>query len=54
VLPAAKVTEQIAGIRGIPPHEDLDQSNRHRDIANVDQLLDKIALLRELTGKPVA
>src|SRR5881409_3547938 len=27
--------------------------NRHRDVANVDQLLDKIALVRDLTGKPV-
>ncbi len=50
VLPAAKVTEQIAGIRGIPAHEDSISPNRHRDIADVDQLLDKIALVRELTG----
>ncbi len=27
--------------------------NRHRDVANVNQLLDKIAFIRELTGKPV-
>src|SRR6266540_3952259 len=53
VLPAAKVTEQIAGIRGIPPHHDSISPNRHRDVANVNQLLDKIAFIRELTGKPV-
>src|SRR6266851_338172 len=53
LLPAAKVTEQIANIRGIPPHEDSISPNRHRDIANVDRLLDKIALVRDLTGKPV-
>jgi len=53
VLPAAKVTEQIATIRGIPPHQDSISPNRHRDVANVDQLLDKIAYIRELTGKPV-
>ncbi len=53
VLPAAKVTEQIATIRGIPPHQDSISPNRHRDVANVDQLLDKIAYVRELTGKPV-
>src|SRR5262245_47232394 len=53
VLPAAKVTEQIAEIRGIPAHQDSISPNRHRDIANVDQLLDKIAFVRELTGKPV-
>ena len=53
VLPAAKVTEQIAGIRGIPPHQDSISPNRHRDIANVDQLLDKVGLIREATGRPV-
>ncbi len=53
VLPAAKVTEQIARIRGIPANTDSISPNRHRDIANADQLLDKIALVREITGKPV-
>jgi len=53
MLPAAKVTEQIAAIRGIPPHQDSISPNRHRDIANADQLLDRIALIREATGKPV-
>jgi len=53
VLPAAKVTEQIAAIRGIQPHQDSISPNRHRDIANVDQLLDKVALVRDITGKPV-
>jgi glutamate synthase domain-containing protein 2 len=53
LLPAAKVTEQIARIRGIPPNQDSISPNRHRDIANADQLLDKIAMLRDATGKPV-
>ena len=53
VLPGAKVTELIAGIRGIPPGKDSISPNRHLDIANMDQLLDKIALIREVTGKPV-
>jgi glutamate synthase domain-containing protein 2 len=53
VLPAAKVTEQIAGIRGIPAQQDSISPNRHRDVGNVNQLLDKIALIRDLTGKPV-
>ncbi|MSQ69740.1 MAG: FMN-binding glutamate synthase family protein [Betaproteobacteria bacterium] len=53
VLPAAKVTEEIARIRGIPVHVDSISPNRHRDIANVDQLLDKIGFLRDLTGRPV-
>jgi glutamate synthase domain-containing protein 2 len=53
VLPAVKVTDQIAGIRGIPAHQDSISPNRHRDIADVNQLLDKVASLRELGGKPV-
>ena len=53
VLPAAKVTEQIGAIRGIPAHQDSISPNRHRDIANVDQLLDRVALIRETTGRPV-
>lgn len=53
VLPAAKVDEEIAGIRGIPVNRDSISPNRHRDIANIDDLLDKIADLRELTGRPV-
>ncbi len=53
VLPGAKVTQQIADIRGIPAHADSISPNRHRDIANADQLLDRIALVRDLTGKPV-
>ena len=53
VLPAAKVTEQIARIRGIPPHADSISPNRHRDIGSADQLLDHIARVRDITGKPV-
>ena len=53
VLPAAKVTAEIAAIRGIAPHRDSISPNRHRDIANVDQLLDYIVSLRELTGRPI-
>jgi glutamate synthase domain-containing protein 2 len=53
VLPAAKVTDEIARIRGIPAHIDSISPNRHVDIANVDQLLDRIVFIRELTGRPV-
>jgi glutamate synthase domain-containing protein 2 len=53
VLPAAKVTDEIAGIRGIPAHADSISPNRHLDIANVDELLDRITWVRELTGRPV-
>ena len=53
VLPGAKVTPEIARIRGIPAGQDSISPNRHHDIANVDQLLDKIAYIRDLTGRPV-
>ncbi len=34
-------------------HQDSISPNRHREIANVNELLDKIAYLRDLTGRPV-
>lgn len=53
VLPAAKVTEEIAAIRGIPVHQDSISPNRHRDLANMPQLLERVRLLREVSGKPI-
>ncbi len=53
VLPGGKVTEEIAKIRGIPAGKDSISPNRHYDIANMDQLLDKVAYLRDLAGRPV-
>lgn len=53
VLLGAKVTEEIAAIRGIAAHQDSISPNRHRDIASVDELLDRVAYLRDLTGRPV-
>ena len=53
VLPASKVTPEIAAIRGIPAGVDSISPNRHRDIANVNELLDMIVRVRSVTGKPV-
>jgi len=53
VLPAAKVTAEIARIRGIPAGRDSISPNRHYDIANVNELLDKGMLVRNLRGRPV-
>jgi glutamate synthase domain-containing protein 2 len=53
VLPAGKVTEEIARIRGIPVNADSISPNRHRDIANVEQLIDQVNYVRDLTGRPV-
>ncbi|MGH8752017.1 MAG: glutamate synthase-related protein, partial [Burkholderiales bacterium] len=53
VLPGGKVTGEIAGIRGIPAGQDSISPNRHVDIANIDQLLEQIARIRDLTDRPV-
>lgn len=53
VLPGAKVTEEIARIRGIPVGVDSISPNRHPDVADMDQLLDMVMHIRDLTGKPV-
>jgi glutamate synthase domain-containing protein 2 len=53
VLPGGKVTEEISRIRGIPAGKDSISPNRHYDIANMDELLDKVAYIRDLTGRPV-
>ena len=53
ILPGAKVTAEIAAIRGIPIGEDSISPNRHRDIGNVDELGRFIARVRGITGKPV-
>ncbi len=52
LLPGNKVTAEIAAIRGIPEGEDSQSPNRHIDIGNVDELLDFIHHVRDLTGKP--
>jgi glutamate synthase domain-containing protein 2 len=53
VLPGRKVTPEIAQIRGIPEGRDSISPNRHRDISSMSELLEKIAWMRELTGRPV-
>ena len=53
ILPGAKVTEEIARIRAINVGEDAISPNRHPDINNSGELLDMIARVREVTGKPV-
>jgi glutamate synthase domain-containing protein 2 len=53
ILPGAKVTPEIAEIRGIPVGEDSISPNRHPDIDSADDLLDMINHIRSVTGKPV-
>jgi glutamate synthase domain-containing protein 2 len=53
ILPAVKVTEEIAQIRGIPVGVASISPNRHPEIDSVDDLLDMIARIRDVSGKPV-
>ncbi len=52
ILPAAKVTEEIAKIRLIEPGKDSISPNRHPEVANASDLLDLIDRVRTITGKP--
>ena len=52
ILPAVKVTEEIASIRGIPLGKDAISPNRHLEISNNDELLDMLNHIRDVTGKP--
>ena len=53
VLPAAKVTKEIADIRGIPIGKVSSSPNRHKEIKSPDDLLDMINHIRDVTGRPV-
>lgn len=53
ILPGAKVTKEVAEIRGVREGEDSISPNRHPEISSDEDLLEMIAFIRELTGKPV-
>ncbi len=53
ILPAVKVTPEIARIRTIPVGEDSISPNRHPEINNNEQLLDFVERIKTITGKPV-
>ncbi|HHC29475.1 MAG TPA: FMN-binding glutamate synthase family protein, partial [Rhodobacterales bacterium] len=53
ILPAAKISEEVAAIRGVPMGKDAISPNRHREVDDFDDLLDLIGHIREVTGKPV-
>lgn len=53
ILPGAKVTAEIARIRGIQVGEPSISFNRHPEINSVETLLDFIANIRRLVKKPV-
>ncbi len=53
ILPGDKVTQEIADIRGLKVGQDGISPNRHAEIDDFGDLLDMIAHIREVTGKPV-
>jgi glutamate synthase domain-containing protein 2 len=54
LLPANKVTEEIARVRDVPMGKDIHSPPAHPDIFSIDDLKKKVKWLRELTeGKPI-
>jgi len=53
LLPAAKVTPEIAAIRGIPQGEDCASPSRHSAFSDVDSMLDFVEQIAAETGLPV-
>ncbi|WP_029137127.1 FMN-binding glutamate synthase family protein [Nakamurella lactea] len=53
MLPGAKVTKEIADIRGIEVGKDCASPSRHAEFSTVDGLLDWAELLAQATGLPV-
>ncbi len=53
VLPAAKITAEIARIRNIPRGVDCHSPNRFKEFHDVPSMLDWIRMLQDESGKPV-
>ena len=53
MLPGAKVTQEIADIRGIPVGKDCASPSRHQVFHDTDSMLDFVETVAEATGLPV-
>ena len=53
LLPGAKVTPEIARIRGVPVGEDVYSPATHSAFGGVDEMLDFVEMLAETTGLPI-
>jgi glutamate synthase domain-containing protein 2 len=53
LLPAPKVSAEIAETRGIPVGQDCVSPSRHAEFSDTDSLLDWVELLADETGLPV-
>ncbi len=52
ILPAVKVSREVAKIRGIPAGKASISPNRHPEIDNVEELLDFVNHVRDVSGLP--
>lgn len=52
-LPAEKISQEIAQIRGIPMGRDCASPARHSEFGDVDSMLDFVELIAQETGLPV-
>lgn len=53
VLPAPKVSAEIAETRGVPQGKDCISPSRHAEFSDVDSMLDFVEMLASETGLPV-
>jgi glutamate synthase domain-containing protein 2 len=53
LLPAAKVSAEIAATRGVPQGQDCISPSRHAEFTDADSLLDWVEMLAAETGLPV-
>jgi glutamate synthase domain-containing protein 2 len=53
ILPAAKVTEEISQIRGVPQGEDVLSPPTHSAFSNPREMMEFIGRLRDICGKPI-
>lgn len=52
ILPADKISAEVAATRGIPTGQDSISPNGHPEVRSVSDLLDMIHRVRTITGKP--
>ncbi len=53
ILPAEKVTEEIAEIRTIPPHQASISPNAHPGVDSLETLIDHVTLIRQTAQLPI-
>jgi len=52
ILPAAKVTKEVAEVRGIEIGKSSISPNRHPDVENNEDLINMLTRIRKVSGKP--